>query len=59
MPNPTPPPGALFEKYGAYRSDITVTLRRLLGSAADKLELKLANDGSGVGAALLAASATH
>mmetsp|Transcript_48610 Transcript_48610/g.155560 ORF Transcript_48610/g.155560 Transcript_48610/m.155560 type:complete len:253 (+) Transcript_48610:278-1036(+) len=51
--------GALFEKYGAYRSDITVTLRRLLGSAADKLELKLANDGSGVGAALLAASATH
>lgn len=48
--------GALFERYTKFRNCMEGTIKELLGDAADSIVLELSNDGSGIGAALLAAS---
>ncbi|KAI3940154.1 hypothetical protein MKW92_000002 [Papaver armeniacum] len=49
--------GGLFEHYTAFRSCLQSTLNELLGDeAAHTVVIEHANDGSGIGAALLAAS---
>ncbi|XP_055802184.1 hexokinase-2-like [Solanum dulcamara] len=48
--------GALFERYTKFRNCLEGTMKELLGDAADSIVIELSNDGSGVGAALLAAS---
>ncbi|CAJ1951529.1 unnamed protein product [Sphenostylis stenocarpa] len=49
--------GGLFEHYAEFRSSLESTLKELLGDeAADTIGLEHSNDGSGIGAALLAAS---
>jgi len=49
--------GGLFEHYTKFRSSVESTLKELLGDeAADTVGLEQSNDGSGIGAALLAAS---
>ncbi|XP_060209857.1 hexokinase-2 isoform X1 [Lycium barbarum] len=48
--------GALFEHYIEFRNCLEGTIKELLGEAADSIVIEQANDGSGVGAALLAAS---
>ncbi|XP_009795017.1 hexokinase-2 [Nicotiana sylvestris] len=48
--------GALFEHYTKFRNCMEGTIKELLGDAAENIVVKLSNDGSGVGAALLAAS---
>ncbi|XP_072998800.1 hexokinase-2-like [Typha latifolia] len=49
--------GALFEHYTIFSQCLESTLRELLGEEASRsVVIKLANDGSGLGAALLAAS---
>ncbi|KAI3932376.1 hypothetical protein MKW92_010311 [Papaver armeniacum] len=52
--------GGLFEHYTAFRSCLKSTLNELLGDeAAHTVVIEHANDGSGIGAALLAASHSH
>jgi len=49
--------GGLFEHYVEFRSSLESTLKELLGDeAADTVGVEHSNDGSGIGAALLAAS---
>ena len=49
--------GGLYEHYKKFSSCLEATLTDLLGEeAASSVVVKLANDGSGIGAALLAAS---
>jgi len=49
--------GGLYEHYKKFSSCLEATLADLLGEeASSSLVAKLANDGSGIGAALLAAS---
>lgn len=49
--------GGLFEHYTKFRSSLESTLKELLGSeAAETIGIEHSNDGSGIGAALLAAS---
>ncbi|GER51385.1 hexokinase [Striga asiatica] len=49
--------GGLFEHYTKFRNCMDATLKELLGeAAANRVVLELSNDGSGIGAALLAAS---
>ncbi|KAL8129937.1 hypothetical protein V2J09_019092 [Rumex salicifolius] len=49
--------GGLYEHYAEFRECLDRTLRELLGKeAAKNVSLELASDGSGIGAALLAAS---
>lgn len=49
--------GALFEHYTEFSKCLQSTLKELLGEeASDSVFVKLAEDGSGVGAALLAAT---
>ncbi|XP_047252543.1 hexokinase-2 isoform X3 [Capsicum annuum] len=48
--------GALFEHYTKFRNCMEGTIKELLGDAADSIVIELSSDGSGVGAALLAAS---
>lgn len=48
--------GSLYEKMPGYASKITETLYELLGKNADKIQCKLSKDGSGVGAAVAAAT---
>lgn len=49
--------GGLYEHYSIFSECLVDTLRELLGEeAASSVVIKLANDGSGIGAALLAAS---
>ncbi|KAJ8528260.1 hypothetical protein K7X08_021952 [Anisodus acutangulus] len=48
--------GALFEHYTEFRNCLEGTIKELLGDAVDSIVVEQANDGSGVGAALLAAS---
>ncbi|CAA0814309.1 Hexokinase-2 [Striga hermonthica] len=49
--------GGLFEHYTKFRNCMDATLKELLGEgAANGVVLELSNDGSGIGAALLAAS---
>lgn len=49
--------GGLYEHYKKFSSCLEATLSDLLGDeASSSLVAKLANDGSGIGAALLAAS---
>jgi hexokinase len=50
--------GALFEKYPGFKDRIRQTLRELLGARATKIKLSLAKDGSGIGAAIIAAVAS-
>jgi len=47
--------GSLFEKYPGYHAMMDEALRELEGSAAGKIRLKLTKDGSGIGAAVIAA----
>ena len=47
----------LYEHYPRYASDMAAALRELTGADA-KVEMQLAKDGSGLGAALLAAAAS-
>nr|AAQ72423.1 hexokinase PpHxk1 [Physcomitrium patens]AAQ72424.1 hexokinase PpHxk1 [Physcomitrium patens] len=52
--------GGLFEHHVRYRSYMEEALQELMGSdAAYEVALRLQNDGSGIGAALLAASHSH
>ncbi|KAL6555109.1 hexokinase A [Orobanche gracilis] len=48
--------GGLFEHYTKFRNCMEITLKELLGDASSSVVVKLSNDGSGIGAALLAAS---
>ncbi|KAK4479125.1 hypothetical protein RD792_014636 [Penstemon davidsonii] len=48
--------GGLFEHYTKFRNCLESALKELLGEAADNIVVELSNDGSGIGAALLAAS---
>lgn len=48
--------GGLFEHYTEFRNCMESTLKELLGEASESLAIVHANDGSGIGAALLAAS---
>ncbi|PKI76223.1 hypothetical protein CRG98_003334 [Punica granatum] len=49
--------GGLFEHYTKFSSCMESTLKELLGGeVADKIVIEHSNDGSGIGAALLAAS---
>nr|CDM84036.1 unnamed protein product [Triticum aestivum] len=49
--------GGLYEHYKKFSSRVEATLAELLGeAAASSVVVKMANDGSGIGAALLAAS---
>lgn len=49
--------GGLFEHHAPYRTYMESALQELMGSdAAYEVALRLQNDGSGIGAALLAAS---
>ncbi|GJW80109.1 hypothetical protein Tco_0144084 [Tanacetum coccineum] len=54
----TPPmDGGLFEHYGKFRNAMQKEMEELLGEEASKnIIIKQSNDGSGLGAALLAAS---
>lgn len=48
--------GGLFEHYTEFRSSLESTLKELLGDeASDSVGIEHSNDGSGIGAALLAA----
>lgn len=49
--------GGLFEHYTEFRTSMESTLKELLGDdVADHISIEHSNDGSGIGAALLAAS---
>ncbi|KAL8489725.1 hypothetical protein ACS0TY_025080 [Phlomoides rotata] len=48
--------GGLFEHYTEFRECMEITLKELLGEAAENVVVAHSNDGSGIGAALLAAS---
>ncbi|PSS01925.1 Hexokinase-1 like [Actinidia chinensis var. chinensis] len=48
--------GGLYEHYTKFREAMESTLKELLGEASDTIVIEHSNDGSGVGAALLAAS---
>ncbi|KAK2989615.1 hypothetical protein RJ640_027389 [Escallonia rubra] len=48
--------GGLFEHYTKFRECMESTLKELLGDASDSVVIEHSNDGSGIGAALLAAS---
>lgn len=48
--------GGLFEHYTKFRECMDITLKELLGEAAENVVVEHSNDGSGIGAALLAAS---
>ncbi|XAR53392.1 Hexokinase [Bertholletia excelsa] len=48
--------GALYEHYTKFRNSLESTLKELLGEASETVVIELSSDGSGIGAALLAAS---
>lgn len=48
--------GGLYEHYAKFSNALKSTLKELLGDASDTIVITHSNDGSGVGAALLAAS---
>ncbi|KAA8534937.1 hypothetical protein F0562_029847 [Nyssa sinensis] len=48
--------GGLFEHYSKFRGCMESTLKELLGEVSDSIVIEHSNDGSGIGAALLAAS---
>lgn len=48
--------GGLFEHYTKFRNSVVSALKDLLGEASESIVIELSNDGSGIGAALLAAS---
>lgn len=48
--------GGLFEHYTKFRNAMEGTLKELLGEASGTIVIEHSNDGSGIGAALLAAS---
>ena len=48
--------GGLYEHYTKFREAMESTMKELLGEASDTIVIEHSNDGSGVGAALLAAS---
>ncbi|KAI8565457.1 hypothetical protein RHMOL_Rhmol03G0260900 [Rhododendron molle] len=48
--------GGLFEHYTLFRNSMESTLKELLGEASETIVIQHSNDGSGIGAALLAAS---
>ena len=47
--------GSLYEHYPHFKNRMSDALRELFGISADNISLQLARDGSGVGAALIAA----
>jgi hexokinase len=51
--------GSLFEFYPHYGNRMMDALRELFGARADSIQLSLAKDGSGLGAALIAALSVH
>jgi len=48
--------GGLFEHYTLFRNSLESTLKELLGEASETIVIQHSNDGSGIGAALLATS---
>lgn len=50
--------GSIFHKYPGFRARMERTIRELCGDKADRLWLAAAQDGSGFGAAVIAAAAT-
>ena len=51
--------GSLFEKYPGFRTKITDIFENLYGENAKKITLVHSRDGSGIGAAIIAAVAAH
>ncbi|XP_042464430.1 hexokinase-2-like [Zingiber officinale] len=52
--------GGLYEHYMIFSESVQSTIKEILGEeASDSVVIKMANDGSGIGAALLAASHSH
>jgi hexokinase len=47
--------GSLFEKYPGYHRVLTMAIRELVGPSGKDISLKLTKDGSGIGAAVIAA----
>lgn len=47
--------GSVFEHYPHFKNRMYDALREIFGLSADNINLALARDGSGVGAALIAA----
>ncbi|MDD4183005.1 MAG: 6-phosphofructokinase, partial [Candidatus Omnitrophica bacterium] len=50
--------GSLFQKYPLFKNHIQQTFKRILGSKASNIKMQLTSDGSGVGAAIIAAVAS-
>lgn len=48
--------GGLYEHYSKFRNYMQEAVRELLGDASKNVSIELSKDGSGIGAALLAAS---
>ena len=48
--------GSLYEGYPGYPELLETGLRAILGGRSDKIKLVLTKDGSGIGAAIIAAS---
>ncbi|XP_052182693.1 hexokinase-1-like [Diospyros lotus] len=48
--------GGLYEHYTKFRNSLESTVKELMGDASDHVSIEHSNDGSGCGAALLAAS---
>lgn len=52
--------GGLYEHYKIFSESVQSTIKEILGEEASaSVVIKMANDGSGIGAALLAASHSH
>lgn len=50
--------GALFEKYPGFGDTMSAVYRNLFGEKAGRIKMELSKDGSGIGAAIIAAVAT-
>jgi len=50
--------GSLFEKYAGYQETMRSFLKEILGARAERIQFELAKDGSGIGAAIIAAVAS-
>lgn len=48
--------GSLFEKYKGFKENMDTMMKEIFPNQADKIHLSLTHDGSGIGAAIIAAS---
>ena len=49
--------GSVYEKYPGFSRGMKLAMREMLGKKASRIKMALAKDGSGVGAAIIAAAA--